>query len=65
MYGYNIENKKYVINEEESAIVRQVFENYANKGLKTKYDRVWTLNIIAKMLRNSKYIGKCIINEVE
>ena len=50
MYGYNVENKKYVINEEESAIVRQVFENYANgmkaqeivdelnnKGLKTKY----------------------------
>ena len=78
MYGYNVENKKYVINEEESAIVRQVFENYANgmkvqeivddlnnKGLKTKYGRVWTLNIIAKMLRNSKYIGKCIINEVE
>ena len=78
LYGYNVENKKYVINEEESAIVRQVFENYANgmkaqeivddlnnKGLKTKYGRVWTLNIIAKMLRNSKYIGKCIINEVE
>ncbi len=78
LYGYNVENKKYVINEEESAIVRQVFENYANgmkaqeivddlndKGLKTKYGRVWTLNIIAKMLRNPKYIGKCIINEVE
>lgn len=78
LYGYNVENKKYVINEEESAIVRQVFENYANgmkaqeivddlnnKGLKTKYGRVWTLNIIVKMLRNPKYIGKCIINEVE
>jgi len=78
LYGYNVENKKYVINEEESTIVRQVFENYAsgmkaqeivddlnNKGLKTKYGRVWTLNIIAKMLRNPKYIGKCIINEVE
>ena len=24
LYGYDIENKKYVINEEESAIVRQV-----------------------------------------
>ena len=78
LYGYNVENKKYVINEEESAIVRQIFENYANgmkaqeivddlnnKGLKTKYGRVWTLNIIAKMLRNPKYIGKCIINEIE
>lgn len=78
LYGYNVENKKYVINEEESAIVRQVFEGYANgkkaqeivddlnnKGLKTKYGRVWTLNIIAKMLRNPKYIGRCIINEVE
>lgn len=78
LYGYDVENKKYVINEIESSIVKQVFEDYANgkkaqeivddlnnKGLKTKYNRKWTLNIIAKMLRNTKYIGKCEINGVE
>ncbi len=78
LYGYEVKDKKYVINEGEGSIVKQVFEDYSNgkkaqeivdnlnnRGLKTKYNRKWTLNIIAKMLRNTKYIGKCIINDIE
>lgn len=34
LYGYDVVNKKYVINETESKIVRQIFDDYAN-GIKT------------------------------
>lgn len=30
IYGYDVVNKKYVINENEAAIVRQVYRDYAN-----------------------------------
>lgn len=78
LYGYDVKEKKYIVNETESKIVSQIFEDYANgkkaqeivddlnnKGLKTKYGRKWSLNIIAKMLRNPKYIGKCVMEDVE
>ncbi len=78
LYGYGVVNKKYVINEAESQIVKQIFEDYANgkktveivdslnnAGITTKQGLKFTINIISKMLRNTKYIGKCTINEVE
>lgn len=78
LYGYDVVNKKYVINETESKIVRQIFDDYANgikttqivenlnnKGLKTKQGLKFSINIISKMLRNTKYMGKCILDNVE
>ena len=72
LYGFDVVNKKYVINEVESEIVKKIFRDYANgkkaieivnelnnKGLKTKYGNKFSLNIIAKMIRNEKYIGIC------
>ena len=76
LYGFDVVNKKYVINEVESEIVRKIFRDYANgkkaieivnelnnKGLKTKYGNKFTLNIIAKMIRNEKYIGICKMDD--
>lgn len=78
LYGYDVVNKKYVVNETESKIVKQIFEDYANgkktteivedlnnKGLKTKQGLKFSINIISKMLRNPKYIGKCVMDDVE
>ena len=78
LYGYDVVNKKYVINETESKIVRQIFDDYANgikttqivenlnnKGLKTKQGLKFSINIISKMLRNTKYMGKCILDNIE
>ena len=76
LYGFDVVNKKYVINEVESEIVKKIFRDYANgkkaieivnelnnKGLKTKYGNNFSLNIIAKMIRNEKYVGICKMDD--
>ena len=78
LYGYDVVDKKYVLNESESAIVRNIFESYTNgkkikeivddlnnKGLKTKNGYSFSINIISKMIRNIKYTGKCVIDGEE
>lgn len=70
IYGYDVVNKKYVINENEAAIVRQVYRDYANgrivrsiceelaeRGIKNKLGRPFVPNTIYRMLRLEKYIG--------
>ena len=78
IYGYRIdENKKYVINEDEASIVRQIFSDIANhkkivnvvstlndKGIPYKDGEKWTLNIVARMLRNEKYKGIATFGEL-
>ena len=74
LFGYRIIERKYVIYEEEAGIVRRIFRDFIN-GVKIK-DIVYSLNQagicieknkkvtpsrISLMLRNAKYIGKCII----
>ena len=75
LYGYDVVDKKYVINPIEAGIVRKIFADYAN-GKKTleivnelnnakitnKHGRKFSLDLIAKMLRNRKYNGVCEIN---
>ena len=77
LYGYDVVDKKYVINPTEAGIVRRIFTDYAN-GKKTqeivdelnkckltnKEGKQFSLNIIARMLRNQKYIGICEIDDV-
>ena len=65
LYGYGVVNKKYILNESECVIVRNIFESYANKGLKTKNGYSFSINIISKMIRNIKYSGKCVIDGEE
>ena len=71
IYGYRIDqNKKYVVNKEEAEIVRKIFSDVANhkkivdivsdlkgKGIPYKDGEEWSLNGVARILRNEKYKG--------
>lgn len=76
LYGYKVVDKKYQIDDTEANIVRQIFSDYANgmkakeivdklknQAVKSKNNKYFTLNDIAKMLRNAKYIGICELND--
>ncbi len=67
-YGFKVENKKYVIDEEAAEIVKEIFEMYADG--KTKAQIIETINsrkiphnkkfsqgTLTSMLKNKKYIG--------
>lgn len=79
-YGYDRKNKTLAINEREAAVVRLIFELYADRGLGTagiaKYltDRGlpnkhggadWDKTTIRNLLRNPVYIGKITWNKRE
>lgn len=62
--GYDIVNKKLVINKEESLIVQDLFDAYEKLMNMTRLviyakDRypTYTRNVLSKMLRNKLYIG--------
>jgi len=70
-YGYKVENKKLVINENEAKIVRQIFESYITSGSVAKiYNELQANGIkdrnrlsfsksrISYILRNVIYTGK-------
>ena len=67
--GYKIIDKKWAIEPQEATLVEEIFKQYANgkfakeicdelnlKGYKNKQGKKFTVEIIAKMLRNRKYI---------
>ena len=69
-YGYRVENKKYVVDEYEGAIVLRVFEMYASgilikliirilteEGIYNRDGKPFTPSMIYKMLDNQKYTG--------
>lgn len=75
--GYNIVNKKYVINEKEAEAVRLIFEMYAdgfgynsiidklnNLGYKTKAGKPFGKNSLYAILNNEKYIGNYTFNKI-
>lgn len=71
-FGYNVENNKLVINEEESKIVKLIFESYAidnismmeiakkvnSLGVHTKRGNKFENRTIYYILNNVTYIGK-------
>ncbi len=71
VFGYNLRDKKLVINPEEATIVKYIFECYTNKmwgyrkiannlntqGLKTKKDNNWSITAVKTILNNKIYIG--------
>lgn len=70
-FGYNIENKKYIINPDTAPFVRKIFTDYLNgvpmikiarnlNDLKVKTTRgnVWENRTIEYILQNPVYIGK-------
>ena len=76
--GYKIENKKYIINEEEAGIVKKIFEMYNNghimtdivtymneRNIKTSYGNKFNKSSIRKILLNKKYIGIYTYGDIE
>ena len=69
IYGYKVENKKILINEEQAEVVRFIYEQYAigvyvkdimselnSKGIYNK-GKPFARNTIYKILKNEKYSG--------
>ncbi|MDD2918971.1 recombinase family protein [Rhodoferax sp.] len=70
-YGYEIKDRKLVVNENESKWIRVIFERYADRvplmDIKAELDRngveprrkrgTWTLGSLQALLRNSHYVG--------
>ena len=74
LYGYKIENKKYVIDEEDAVIVKRIFnevlqkrtqqaicDDLNNEGIKHS-GRPFMPSFIAKVINNERYIGKVTVN---
>lgn len=75
--GYKIVDKKYVIDEQEAAAVRLIFELYLNgygyaaicrelsaKGYTTKAGKAFAKNSLHDILCNEKYIGTYTFNKI-
>lgn len=77
-YGYKKgENNDYVINKEDSKIVKRIFDSFIERkstseiakelnelGLKTATGFSWNTNSILKILANEKYIGNYRYKEI-
>ncbi|MEN2466857.1 recombinase family protein [Ornithinibacillus sp. JPR2-1] len=71
VFGYNLINKKLVIDEEEARVVKYIFDCYSNKmwgyrkiasnlnmqGIKTKKDNHWSITAVRTILNNKIYNG--------
>lgn len=72
IYGYNLENGKLTINEEQAKIVQYIFSSYLDEGmgvyvlchdlenkgiLSPSRSKTWKNASILRMLKNEKYIG--------
>ena len=73
LFGYDIIDKKWTVNDAEADIVRDIFNRYKNgekakeivkllnhTGIKTKCSAKFNMNGIARMIRNEKYVGKVV-----
>lgn len=71
LYGYDIVDKKWVINEFEAEVVRDIFTRYSHKekakditimlnrrGITNKQGLPFNANTLARLIRNVKYTGK-------
>ncbi len=78
LFGYDIVEKRYVINTYEAEIVKRVFEKYANgdtvrsiiehcceRGYKTPQATDFGYNFLNRMLKNKKYIGLYSWGDIE
>lgn len=77
-YGFKVENKKLVADENTAPIIKYVFEQYAKgipkkqifdelkkRGALSRGGRTLTINSLQHALRNPKYIGKFIYDGQE
>lgn len=74
--GYDVVNKKYVINEREASCIRFIYDMYIegyslieialklnSMGFKTKKNKPFSKTSIYDIIGNEKYIGKYIFNK--
>ena len=77
-FGFKVENKKLVADENTAPVIRYVFEQYAKgvpkkeiidelnkRGVLSRSGRSLTLNSLQHVFRNKKYIGKYIYDGQE
>ena len=70
LYGYDIINKKWVVNEKEAANIRKIFTDCVNgvllkntaaelneQGFRTKKNTLWSICSLSRILNNEKYCG--------
>lgn len=75
LFGYDVADKRWVINATEASVVRDMFERYKNgekaksivnrlneAGICNKSGAKFTVNSFAKIIRNSKYMGVVVSN---
>ena len=76
--GYRIENKRYVIDEVDAAIVREIFQKYADgwsykqlcddfnsRQIRTSKGAVFNKNSFHVILKNRRYLGIYIYDKIE
>lgn len=69
-YGYRVQDKKLIVREDAAAIVREIFQRYAdgeqqteickdlnNRGLRTYAGAKFTKSCLETVLKNRKYVG--------
>ncbi|EOS54432.1 hypothetical protein C814_03413 [Anaerotruncus sp. G3(2012)] len=77
-FGFKIQNKRLVADEEKAPIIKWIFEQYASgiskkqimdelnaRGVKNYYGRPMSLSSLQHALRNRKYIGEYVHNGME
>ena len=75
MYGYKVENKKYVVEENEAKVIREIFAKYSQgstaesiakdlkeMGIRDKNGKYFKTAKLYKILENSKYNGMAVHN---
>lgn len=75
-YGYNRENQKLVIHNEEAEVVRKIYSWHTNGwgykkitnelnrlGIKSKTKKNWQMTSVQRILRNPIYKGTFILNQ--
>ncbi len=78
LFGYEIIDKKWTIKEDEAVYIRKVFDEYTKgktqkeiadelneMGVRNKQGKVFTCNMISKIMRNKKYAGIYEIDDEE
>ena len=77
VYGYRTVNKKFVIVEEEAAIVRRMYDDYLtgrtdgqiartlnDSGIRTRAGGLWHISAVQRVLQNRAYKGTLVYRDI-
>ena len=76
VYGYNVKNRGFTVNEEEAQVVRRIFEMYSSgigshcisdtlnkENIPSPSGGIWWHRAVMDILRNEKYIGDLMLQK--